>query len=421
MKKNNLLLKKCIFYIFTFLFFYSCTKEDSSKIENLQSNPYNVNHEMAIKVAENIILTNNAKNPLQNKSNNENDYEITSVPDEEGNILFYIINYHYGGWIILAADNRISPILAYSDKNEFRTDANEYSTGLIEWLGNTKNKIKTIRLKNLEQPEYVKSEWSKLESPQNLNDYFKRENNLNKSDTNYKEDPVDPNECYDEFEQRGPLLTTEWGQRCGFNDLLPTLSCADACYSNDKVFAGCVPIAIAQVLKYHNYPTTFNWSNMPDLYATSSTAGLLKNIHDNISDISYDCDGTGVDKDYNTANFLKNHFGYTSANQSSYNYNTVEQQLRYNRPVILGGGRDAGWWIFHSYADGHMWVCDGFRRSKTCIFDDNGDLITAVSYLYFHMNWGWSGNENGWYGFNNFDPGNYTFNYDVKMIYNIIP
>ena len=36
------------------------------------------------------------------------------------------------------------------------------------------------------------------------------------------------------------------------------------------------------------------------------------------------------------------------------------------------------------------------------------------------MNWGWGDNLiNGWYGFNDFSPGDFTFNYDVKMIYNI--
>jgi hypothetical protein len=92
---------------------------------------------------------------------------------------------------------------------------------------------------------------------------------------------------------------------------------------------------------------------------------------------------------------------------------------------MLSGGRDGGWWIFHKYVDGHMWVCDGFRRSFHCMYDDYGNLIGGVGYLYLSMNWGWGGLADGWYAFYNFNPTvngtTYTFNYQTKMVYNIKP
>jgi len=201
------------------------------------------------------------------------------------------------------------------------------------------------------------------------------------------------------------------------------MSCSVPC---GKAYAGCVPIAIAQVMKFHQYPISYNWSSMPNNYGTTTTASLIKDIHNSITinvfgneipAISYDCDGTGVDKDYNTSGVFKNKFGYSSASQAGYNYETVKQQLRLTRPVILGGGRKSGWWIFSTYKDGHMWVCDGFRRS----FIWSEDCSMGWGYLYLHMNWGWGGYENGWYAFNNFNPDTYTFNYQVKMVYNIKP
>lgn len=201
------------------------------------------------------------------------------------------------------------------------------------------------------------------------------------------------------------------------------MSCSVPC---GKAYAGCVPIAIAQVMKFHQYPISYNWSSMPNNYGTTTTASLIKDIHNSITinvfgneipAISYDCDGTGVDKDYNTSGVFKNKFGYSSASQAEYNYETVKQQLRLTRPVILGGGRKSGWWIFSTYKDGHMWVCDGFRRS----FIWSEDCSMGWGYLYLHMNWGWGGYENGWYAFNNFNPDTYTFNYQVKMVYNIKP
>ncbi len=97
-----------------------------------------------------------------------------------------------------------------------------------------------------------------------------------------------------------------------------------------------------------------------------------------------------------------------------FNRDIVKQQLRWNRPVILRGGRKSGWWIFATYSDGHAWVCDGYRSSFDC--------ETGTGYLYLHMNWGWSSNRlNGWYAYNNWNPGDHTFNYKRGMVYNIKP
>jgi hypothetical protein len=41
--------------------------------------------------------------------------------------------------------------------------------------------------------------------------------------------------------------------------------------------------------------------------------------------------------------------------------------------------------------------------------------------LLLHMNWGWDGDYNGWYNYNNFNPGSHTFNYKRGMVYNIKP
>lgn len=41
--------------------------------------------------------------------------------------------------------------------------------------------------------------------------------------------------------------------------------------------------------------------------------------------------------------------------------------------------------------------------------------------LDIHMNWGWGGQYDGYYAFNNFNPGSNTFNYKTAMITNIRP
>ena len=390
---------------------FSCSQEEQVDQHLEQESLSLIKEDRAIEIAKNVIF----KSDILSKSRNnkiaiskKQIREILPVQDENSKNVFYIINYENNGFIILSADNRISPILAYSDKDEFRTNSESYPSGLVEWLSLTKNSIKSIREKNNQQSIEMKQEWESFSTQRLV-------------------EPDDPNDCDNEFEQVGPLLSTTWNQRCGFNDFMPTMSCNVPC---GHAYAGCVPVAIAQVMRFHEYPTNYNWSNMPNNSGSTTTASLINDIHNAITvnifgneypAVSYSCDGTGVDKDYNTAGVFTNKFGYSTANQGAYNSETVKQQLRWKRPVILGGGRNDGWWIFNDYTDGHMWVCDGFRRTKSCMFDDYGNLIGAVGYLYFHMNWGWGGNENGWYAFNNFNPGNNTFNYQVKMVYNIKP
>lgn len=325
---------------------------------------------------------------------------INSIPDEDGNIVYYIINYVDNGFVIVSADNRVKPILAFSEFDKFSFTESEYSGGLVQWIIDTKDFIKSIRSTNGEQTTEVANAWrpcalartlKPTKSPPCLHDV----------------------ECVNEHTEVGPLLQTSWHQRCGFNNLLPTINCQSAC---NRPVAGCVPIAIAQVMKYHNYPTQYNWNDMSNTSGTNSTALLIKDIHTALGGaISPGCNSTGVDTDFNSANLFKNNFNYSTAIKAVYNWDIVKSEIASNRPVILSGGTKAKKWLFFNvYEDGHMWVADGYRFSHYC--------DTGQDYLYFHMNWGWGVNAgNGWFAYNNFNPDNSSFNYLTKMIYNIKP
>ncbi len=62
---------------------------------------------------------------------------------------------------------------------------------------------------------------------------------------------------------------------------------------------------------------------------------------------------------------------------------------------------------------GHAWVADGYR--------DIWDCSQGVGYLYFHMNWGWEGNHNGWYSFDSFVPGSNNYSQNKEQIIGIKP
>jgi hypothetical protein len=412
------------FYLLLFLIFASlissCNQENTSEGDLTQNSKNLITEDLALKISSNILFKQNAatsKNAAPSKRKVKN-LKPVKYKNEEN--LFYIVNYEDGGFVILSADNRLFPILAYSDTSVFRTDSNDYSSGLVGWLSATSDTIRSLRKSNIVQSVSVKKEWNSFYTKR-LVESDNPINNKEKGRSITKRNiPVDPNACEDEYEQVGPLTSTIWHQRCGFNDFMPALNCSDQ--TCGKARAGCVPIAIAQVMKYHKFPTTYNWDNMPPNYGTTTTASLIKDIHNSIgsNNINYKCDATSVPSSYNVATVFTK-FNYSSASYGDYNYETVKQQLRLNKPVILSGGPKQNFLFFAYKGDGHMWVCDGFRRSHFCTFKEDGTLSTAASHLYLSMNWGWGDYENGWYAFNNFNPAGENYNFKVKMVYNIAP
>lgn len=346
-------------------------------------------------ISENIVFEDAETKQVLKK----NISDISPIKDENENNLFYIINYVNGGYVILAADNRSIPILAYSESNSFNEDETvlKNKAGISQWVKFAEKQILEIRQKKLKSTEEIDLAWKSFESQRKV---------YSSNDKNAKNEEPIGGGCQSESEQVSPLLQTTWNQGCGYNDLLPLKSCTtNAC---GRVYAGCVPVAIAQLMRFHEYPNTYNWSAMGDTFGTLETSTLIKDIHDVINEISYNCDGTGVDSDYGVAGLFKTEFGYSYASQQKTDYyqETTKSNLRKGQPVILAG--------FNS-SSGHMWVCDGFRSVKSCLSDG-----MSATTLTLHMNWGWGGQHDGWYSWNNFNP-NSTYNQNNRVYYNIKP
>src|SRR5690554_7272964 len=56
-------------------------------------------------------------------------------------------------------------------------------------------------------------------------------------------------------------------------------------------------------------------------------------------------------------------------------------------------------------------------QTKTCQRVWLPQLTGGIGYLYFHMNWGWGGNHDGWFAFNNVDSGNGNYQYARQNFY----
>lgn len=193
-------------------------------------------------------------------------------------IAFYVINYNEGGFIILAADDRCSPVLAFSESDEFFFNLDRIPDAMVSWLEEEAELIEFVR----EEGTLIQTPQIRLEWDQVLHRIPAPEDEGGCSGNTYS--------CNDTFIEKGPLLTTTWGQWGTYNNLVP-----HNCPGNpsDKAPTGCVATAMAQVMRYHEWPATYNWSNMPNTFGTIDTQTLMADIGD-VVNMDYGCNGSGA-------------------------------------------------------------------------------------------------------------------------------
>lgn len=400
-------------FVLSLFFLFSCSKDDEFSSSKGMDSENAVGLSMAKEIGSEILFKANKNNPYSGKNNLNVKKKIETIDEfknEIGTTVFYVINYVEGGYVILSADNRTQPIIGFSEDNKFVFDDKKNQSFPLElknWIENVKKHISDIQTSKLKQTEEQRLIWKQVKNMMvnNVNSMTAKRNAVAIADI---PNPV----CYEHVESRsqGPFLKTKWYQFDGFNDALGYVSCNGV---NKHVYAGCVPIAMAQIMKYNQYPPNYNWSAMPLNSATSTTSNFILDIHNAINNVfpgepSYSCNATGVSTSKDMSVILKNKFNYTSAQKANYNYQTVMSELDAGRPVLLEG-------FNKNTLAGHMWVCDGYCVIKT-FFDNCG----GVTEVYLSMNWGWRyGENNGYYSYSNFNPGSTNYNEAIKMIYNI--
>ena len=312
---------------------------------------------------------------------------------------FYIFNFEGGGYVIVSADDNITPILGYSDDNNFPENITNET---VKWWMDGYNKQISNVISNKIEDLQSKKEWTNV-----LNNTF-----LQKG-----------------AKSIGPLLTTNWGQGCYYNTKCPVDYNSPSGYCS-HVPTGCVATAMAQIMKYNSYPakgigshtdtdktygtlsanfgtTTYNWSNMTAPSVTTENADVATLMyHCGVAvNMMYSADGSGAYVD-DAAYALKNYFGYTNATylqRSSYTASSWDAIIKSNidqlSPVFYSG-------IDVNISSGHAFVCDGY--------DNSG---------YYHFNWGWNGSANGYYALSALKPSGsgYDFSSSQMVIVNIKP
>lgn len=284
----------------------------------------------------------------------------------------YLFNNSEKGYMIVAADDVAAPVIGYSDNGCL--DPANLPENLRGWLEQCKEQI--LRA-----------------SAEGLGAYSRAAGT--------------------DHEPIGPLMTTTWNQDAPYNEFCPKIGSA-------KTVTGCVATAMAEVMKYHNWPDraadnaslsyqwhdgtsvvtlsedfsnyAFEWDKMLDDYRYTSPT---KENAEAVARLMQAC-GYSVNMHYGTSasgaygatvgNALVKYFKYDAGlhNEPRELHSSAEWDA-----MIYGSLRDCGPVLYWGSGNvSHCFVCDGYRG--------NG---------YYHFNWGWGGLSDGYFLLDVLNPG----------------
>ena len=268
-----------------------------------------------------------------------------------GNDSYYVFNNDAGGFVIIAGDDAVAPVLGYTSTGAF--DANNLPEGLKDLLKSYEQQIAALG-------------------------------------KNYKANTTSTRA---EFTGEKLLNTAKWNQGAPFNK-----------YTPNNYVTGCVATAGAIVMKHHGYPAKgvgshsytwngqnltasfehdYDWANMPDRYtdgndeAFDGVARLMSDLGIAVNMQYANGGSASALEDLVTA--LKKYFGYSKyarhlkiedLGAEAWN-GRLRAEIDANRPVLYAAS-DAN-------VGGHSFVIDGYKDES------------------FSVNWGWGGYCDGFY------------------------
>ena len=264
---------------------------------------------------------------------------------------YYVFNNDAGGFVIIAGDDAVTPVLGYTSTGSF--DAENLPDGLKDLLKSYERQIAALG------DNYVANQTATRAA----------------------------------FTGEKLLKTAEWNQGNPFNK-----------YTPNNYVTGCVATAGAIVMKHHGYPAKgtgshsytwngktwpanfehdYDWANMPAKYdgtndaAFDGVARLMSDLGVAV-EMQYNKDGSGA---YigNLVTALQKYFGYSKLSHlmaiedvgaEAWN-SRLREEIDANRPVLYAASDPAG--------GGHAFVIDGYKDES------------------FSVNWGWGGYCDGFY------------------------
>ena len=283
---------------------------------------------------------------------------------------YYVFNNpEQTGWVIVAGDDRARTILAYGDEGYF--DAGDVPECVQDWLNDYAEQL--ARLDMVSPKAGTEASIQTITAGNKV--------------------------------RIAPMLSCNWAQGLPFNQ-----QCATYTSSGTTSYcpAGCVAIAMAQILYYYKsatecqsipaYTSSSLSQYMSELPATTFDYSIMNDWYDKEENNSASAQETARLVRY-CAQSVKMNFGQSSSSATSqrnafvyyFGYDKDAQQLArtdfsatewedivYNelangRPVFISARKTSG---------GHAFVCDGYTDGL------------------YHINWGWRGHQNGYFALN---------------------
>jgi len=315
---------------------------------------------------------------------------VGSVLDDKP--VYYVFNVNSSaGFVIVSGDDLTEPVLGYSTTGKF--DEAHLNPAATKWMDNYKKQIVYVKENVHQTTDLVSQKWLK---------YFNNVPVVVKSSRG--------------TQAVNPLCQTQWNQAPNENGMCPY-----SAQYGERCVTGCVATAMAQVMKFWNYPaqgvgnhsyndqnfgtqsanfgnTTYNWAGMPNTLSSANANVATLMYHCGVAvEMHYGVGATGGSSAYVVSSqspvqacaeyAYKTYFGYDPASMQGIvrdNYSdqqwvsTLKGELDAGRPIQYAGFGQGG---------GHTWVCDGYDQND-----------------FFHQNWGWGGNSDGFFSLNNLDP-----------------
>lgn len=395
-------------------------------------------------------------------------YDISPIYGDDNTPIAYVINFQgCSGFMVISATKNYTPILAYSDHGAYLIDEN-VPIGLSEWQDGVKEIIEYSNALPTDSVMKYRAMWRQYEEPAQTNiqsraledeitaaqlimmDSVTRWQNANMTVSDIPQDGIDDwqmqseieeivrNSIYPLFEEEmyrlSKILHRNQSTRVKIDNFVQSTWNQTGLYNQSFVMsdgsialAGCGPVAVGQVMRYHEYPATLDWSSMPLTYGSKTTSDFLYAI---ALRAGATLGTTATSTTLSGLVTALTSYGY-SVSTGDHNSSTAWGNVSSGKPLILLG---------HYYDSnenyvGHAWIASGGEcvygliqdevwtfREKTlfeCVHSYNTQRSTTY---YLYMNWGWGGYSDGYFLDSSLQvPGSASTASNRKMIYNITP
>jgi hypothetical protein len=331
-----------------------------------------------------------------------------------GNITHYIINMQPSGFVVVSGSDDVLPILAYSLTGKYsESDAAPQFTA---WLQQYAAQIDHAIKQQTKATPFITGLWH----------YYTAEegSQVQPSAPSLRDATINGSRAAEVL----PLITSNWNQNSPYNSACPP----DGMGPGGHAYAGCVPVAMAQMMYYYRWPDTgtgsysyddppygnlsadfgntqYNWNEMTNATTVNNPEIAKLLYHLGVScDLQYGPNGSGM-YNHKSAYSLRTFFRYSP--QTAYLFRD-STSLDWDSILVAHLDRKmpmyyAGWSVPNS--EGHAFVCDGYQ------------LDTIMQQYFFHFNFGWGGSSNGYFFTNNLVVGGNNFNLAQEVIINAYP